>query len=200
MTTILTPIAEMIDYFKSLPGVGPRMAERMAYRIIKSSPEFVKGFAQSLVELKETVGYCQSCHNVSMGPVCAVCEDGDRDQDLICVVEDVQDLLAIARVQAYRGVFHVLHGSLSPLDGVGPDDLTIEPLVVRLGGAPSVREVIIATNPTVEGEATATYIAQRLRPRGVRVTRIAQGIPRGGDLEYADGYTLQKAFEGRTEL
>lgn len=195
----LNPIGKVIDLLKSLPGVGPRMAERLAYFIIKNPPEFSQNIAESIINMRNSIGYCDTCKNFTESKVCEICSDPSRSGENICVVEDVQDLLAIEKTRCFTGTYHVLHGSLSPLDGIGPEDLTILSLIERIKGG-RTKEIIIATNLTVEGEATAAYIFQLIRSFNIMVTRIAQGVPRGSDLEYVDGGTLKRAFEGRKEM
>lgn len=195
----LNPIAAVAELFRALPGVGPRMAERIAYHIVKSPPSYAARLAHALTHMKETIRYCSICSNFTEADLCDICRNPARDRTVICIVEDVHDMRSIESMRYFDGVFHILHGSLSPLEGIGPQDLTIAALLERIKTT-RVRELILATNPTVEGEATATYIYQIAKPCGVRITRIAQGVPRGGDLEYTDGLTLKRAFEGRTEM
>jgi len=195
----LDPIAAVAELFRSLPGIGPRMAERIAYHIVKSPPAFTARLSDALQRMKETVQYCSVCSNFTEQEVCTICTNPAREQSLICVVEDVQDMRSIEATHYFTGVFHILHGSLSPLEGIGPQDLTIDTLLDRIK-KDTIAEIILATNPTVEGEATATYIYHILKPFDIKITRIAQGIPRGGNLEYTDGHTLKKAFEGRVAM
>ena len=191
------PIARLTVLFAKLPGVGEKTAQRLAFHVLKSPPEYAIDLAQALLALRAEVRLCSSCCNLTAQDPCAICRDGQRDPKIICVVESVPDLLAVERTREFRGRYHVLHGALSPLDGVGPDQLKIKELLPRLSG---VEEVIVATDPTVEGEATALYLARLLKPLGVRLTRIAQGLPMGGDLEYADQVTLARALQGRRDL
>ena len=193
------PVARLIDGFQRLPGIGPKTAQRLTFFLLKRPADEVRELAESLVGLKERIVSCGTCFNVTEEDPCRICTDPARDSQLLCVVEEPNDLLAMERTGDFRGRYHVLQGALSPLDGVGPDDLKVRELLARLdvGG---VIEVILATNPNVEGEATALYLARLLRPLGVRLTRIARGLPVGGDLEYADQVTLSKALEGRREI
>ena len=197
MTSALArPLARLIDELGKLPGVGPKTAQRLAYFILRSSQEDARALGDAIRAVKEELRYCSTCFNIAEADPCAVCAADDRDAALVCVVEEPLDVLAIERTGGYRGRYHVLHGAISPVNGVRPDDLRIAPLVerVRKGG---VEEVILATNPNLEGEATAMYIAQLLATAQVRVTRLASGLPVGGDLEYADELTLSRALEGR---
>ena len=193
------PVARLIEALQRLPGIGPKTAQRLTFFLLKRPAEEVRELSEALVAVKERIVYCQTCFNVTDQDPCRVCADPARDARVICVVEEPNDLLAMERTGEYRGHYHVLLGALSPLDGIGPEHLKIRELLGRVdaGGA---TEVILATNPNVEGEATALYLAKLLRPLGVRVTRIARGLPVGGDLEYADQVTLSKALEGRREI
>jgi len=193
------PVARLIEALQRLPGVGPKSAQRMTFYLLKRPIEEVRELSESLVAVKEQIVSCGTCFNVTDQDPCRICADPARDRRLLCIVEEPNDLLAMERTGEYRGHYHVLLGALSPLDGVGPDDLKVRELLLRLEDGPG-REVILATNPNVEGEATALYLAKLLRPLGVRVTRIARGLPVGGDLEYADQVTLSKALEGRREI
>ncbi len=192
------PIARLTALLAKLPGVGEKTAQRLAFHVLKAAPEYARELAQALLALREEIRLCSSCCNLTAQDPCAICRDPQRDARIICVVESVPDLLAIERTREFRGRYHVLHGALSPLDGVGPDQLKLKELVARLHHG--VEEVIVATDPTVEGEATALYITRLVKPLGVRVTRIAQGLPMGGDLEYADQVTLARALQGRREI
>lgn len=190
----------LVREFSRLPGVGEKTASRLALHLLYRPREEVVALAEALLEMKEKVGLCAECFGLADAARCPVCEDLAREHDLICVVEGPADLMAIERARAFSGVYHVLHGALAPLDGVGPDDLRIEELLARLAPSAAVREVIIATNATVEGEATALYLAKLLKPLGVKTTRLARGLPAGGDLEYSDSATLSSALSGRREL
>jgi len=193
------PIGRLIESFQKLPGIGPKTAQRLALFVLKLSREEVAAMARALVEAREKTRYCSVCGNFSEGEFCAVCRDPRRDRAMICVVQDPRDVLALERMREFRGVYHVLGGAISPIDGVGPDQLRIRPLLDRVKNG-QVAELILATNPNVEGEATALYLARLIKALGVRVTRIAHGLPVGGDLEYADEVTLSRALEGRREL
>lgn len=193
------PLERLVDAFESLPGIGHKSAQRLAYHILGLSKEEAEGFASAIMEAHETIHYCSVCCNLTDGDLCPVCRDESRDKTVICVVEDPKDVFALERTNEFHGLYHVLHGVISPLSGIGPDQLRIRELLARVQNA-DVEEVIMATNPTVEGEATAMYISRLLKPIGIRVTRLAYGIPVGGDLEYADEVTLTRAMEGRQEL
>lgn len=193
------PVARLIEALQRLPGIGPKTAQRLAFFLLKRPADEVRELADSLVAVKERIVACRSCFNVTEEDPCRICNDPSRDPGLLCVVEEPNDLLAMERTGEFRGRYHVLLGALSPLDGIGPDDLKVRELLARVERG-EVREVILATNPNVEGEATALYLGKLLRPLGVRITRIARGLPVGGDLEYADQVTLSKALEGRREL
>ena len=194
------PVARLIDALQRLPGIGPKTAQRLTFFLLKRPAEEVRELSSSLMAVKEQIGYCTICFNVTDQDPCRICSDPARDNNLLCVVEEPNDLLAMERTGEYKGRYHVLLGALSPLDGVGPDDLKVRELLARLDAGGSTTEIILATNPNVEGEATALYLARLLRPLGVRITRIARGLPVGGDLEYADQVTLSKALEGRREI
>lgn len=195
----IAPLANLIEHFRALPGIGQKTAVRLAYHVLDMDPAAAKSLASAILEAKEKIGYCNTCFNLSDRNPCAICSDEKRDHSVICVVEQPQDVAAMERMHEYKGVYHVLHGALSPLEGVGPDDLRIKELLTRLYDT-SVQEIIMATNPNVEGEATAMYLAKLLKPSGIKVTRIAHGLPIGGDLEYADEITLAKAMENRREI
>ncbi len=201
----ITPLERLAKHFRSLPGIGKKSAYRLAFHVLDLSEEQAKDFAEAILSAKKSVTRCRICQNVSEGEVCPVCADERRDQKTICVVENPRDVGAVERISEYRGVFHVLYGVISPLDGKTPEMLTISPLVLRVKDLTdkypaSEIEVIIATNPSVEGDATAMYISKLLEPFGVKISRLAYGIPVGGDLEYADELTLYRAIEGRTSL
>ncbi|MBR4694822.1 MAG: recombination protein RecR [Selenomonadaceae bacterium] len=195
----IAPLAKLIEHFRALPGIGAKTAARLAYHVLDMDAAQAKALANAIVEAKEKIGYCNTCFNLSDRDPCQICGSEARDHSVICVVEQPQDVAAMERMKDYRGVYHVLHGALSPLEDVGPEDIRIKELVSRLYGS-DVKEVIMATNPNVEGEATAMYIARLLKPAGIKVTRIAHGLPVGGDLEYADEVTLSKAMENRREI
>ena len=200
MTT--DPIARLTLLFARLPGVGEKTAQRLAFHVLKSPPSYARELAAALLDLETSVRLCSRCCNLTAQDPCALCKDPRRDDRLICVVESVPDLLAVERTREFRGRYHVLHGALSPLDGIGPDQLKLKELLARLQATSDhpVEEVIVATDPTVEGEATALYLARLLKPLGVKVTRIAQGVPTGSDLEYTDQVTLARALSGRREM
>jgi recombination protein RecR len=193
------PVARLIEALQRLPGIGPKTAQRLAFFMLKRPAAEVRDLAESLVAVKERIVSCSTCFNVTDQDPCRLCSDPARDPALLCVVEEPNDLLAMERTGEFKGRYHVLLGALSPLEGIGPDDLKVRELLARLE-AGGTAEVILATNPNVEGEATALYLVKLLRPLGVRITRIARGLPVGGDLEYADQVTLTKALEGRREM
>jgi recombination protein RecR len=192
------PLVKLIEELQRLPGIGPKGAQRLAFHILKTPREQTDRLADALREVKERVTYCSVCNNITDADPCAYCSSAERNHNVICVVEEPQNVSAIERSRDFRGVYHVLMGALSPLQGVGPDDLKIKGLLSRVGNG--VSEIILATNPNVEGEATAIYLARLLKPLGVKVTRIAMGVPVGSDLEYADEVTMHKALEGRREV
>lgn len=196
------PIQRLVRELSKLPGIGQKTAARLAFHILRSPAEQARALAVALVEVKEKIRLCSTCMNLTELDPCELCQDPARDRNTLCVVAHPPDLLAVERTGSYRGRYHVLHGVLSPLEGVGPDDLRLRELLTRLQGpsAEPVEEVIVATSPNVEGEATAMYVARTLKPLGVRVTRIASGLPIGGDLEYADGVTITRALEVRRDM
>lgn len=191
-------IEKLIEEFAKLPGIGTKSAQRLTLHVLNLPQEEVKEFAEALIKARGTLKFCSSCGNFADQDPCAICSNPSRDQGIICVVEQPKDIMSIEKIREFNGVYHVLHGNISPMQGRGPQDIKIRELVARMD--PSIKEVIIATNPTIEGEATAMYIARVLKPLDVKVTRIASGMPVGGDLEYADEVTLAKAMEGRKEL
>ena len=193
------PIAKLIEGFMKLPGIGPKTASRLAFFVLEMKEDDVLDFAKALVNAKRNLTYCSICHNITDTDPCRICEDTHRDKALVCVVQDAKDVIAMEKMKEYKGDYHVLHGAISPMDGVGPEDIKIPELLKRLQDD-TIQEVIIATNPTIEGEATAMYISRLVKPTGIKVTRIAHGLPVGGDLEYADEVTLSRAIEGRREL
>lgn len=193
------PVARLIDELTRLPGIGPKTAQRLAFHVLGLPTENVASLAGALVEAKEKTVCCSVCQNISDRDPCPLCRNTDRDGSMICVVQEPRDVVAMERTREYHGLYHVLHGAISPLEGVGPEDIKVRELLLRVGNG-VVKEVILATNPNIEGEATAMYIARLVKPIGVRVTRIARGLPVGGDLEYADEVTLTKALEGRREI
>ncbi len=195
----VAPLAKLVEQFRALPGIGAKTAVRLAYHVLDMDAGRARALAEAIIEAKEKIGFCNTCFDLSDRNPCAICASEKRDHTTICVVEQPQDVAAMERIHDYNGVYHVLHGALSPLEGIGPDNLRVKELLARLrdGG---VREIIMATNPNVEGEATAMYLARLMKPMGLKVTRIAHGLPVGGDLEYADEVTLAKAMENRVEL
>lgn len=199
MAYYAAPLLKLIEQFERLPGIGRKTAQRLAFFILDGTEEQAEEFAKAIVEAKKSMHYCKVCQNLTDGEVCDICQNPSRDGSTICVVEDPRDVIAFERTRDYNGLYHVLHGVISPMDGIGPDQLKIKELLSRVGSG-KVKEVIMATNPDVEGEATAMYISRLLKPLGVKVSRIAYGLPAGGELEYADEVTLLKALEGRNEL
>lgn len=195
---VVAPLDALVDRLESLPGIGHKTAQRLAYHILNMPEGEARAFAEAITQAHEKIHYCKECCNLTDGELCPVCRSERRDRSVICVVEEPKDVFALERAGDFSGLYHVLHGTISPLAGVGPDQLKIKELLARMDDG--VQEVIMATNPTVEGDATALYIARLLKPLGVRVTRLAYGIPVGGDLEYADNVTLQRALEGRRDL
>lgn len=193
------PLTRLIEALQKLPGIGAKGAQRIAFHVLKTPREDVERLSAALIDIKDRVTYCGTCYNITDADPCTLCTSPSRDHKVICVVEDAQNVSAIEKTRGFKGTYHVLMGALSPLHGVGPDDLKIRGLLARVG-AGSVEEIILATNPTVEGEATAIYLAKLLKPLGVRVTRIAMGVPVGSDLEYADEITMSKSMEGRREV
>ncbi|PRX26434.1 DNA replication and repair protein RecR [Orenia metallireducens] len=192
------PLSQLIGQLSKLPGVGPKTAQRLAFHILEMDQKDAQDLANSISEIRDKLSYCSICNNLTQNDPCQICSQHKRDKTLICIVEEVKDVIAMEKTGEYKGVYHVLHGAISPIDGVGPEDIKIKSLLPRLDENTS--EVILATDPNVEGEATAMYISKLLKPLGVKVTRIAHGLPVGGDLEYADEVTLSKALEGRREI
>lgn len=191
---------KLINELGKLPGIGGKTAQRLAFHVISLSDREAESLAESIIKAKQSLRYCNVCGNLTDGEVCSICSDTTRDGSIICVVETPQDVMAMERIREYRGLYHVLHGAISPAEGIGPSDINLKSLIERLQKSDDIKEIIIATNPNIEGEATAMYIARLLKPAGIKVSRIAHGIPVGGDLEYADEVTLLKAIEGRHEL
>jgi recombination protein RecR len=198
MQTTVEPVARLIEEFAKLPGIGPKTAQRLTFHLLRLPAETARALAEAILHMKEAVVFCSSCLNITDKDPCAVCRAESRDRSAICVVEEPLDVVALERTREFKGLYHVLHGAISPVEGVGPDDLKIKELLRRLDGA--VTEVILATNPNVEGEATAMYLARLIQPLGVKVSRLARGLPMGGDLEYADEVTLARAIEGRRPM
>lgn len=199
MLYYVEPVARLIEELSKLPGVGPKTAQRLAFHILNTDSGETIELARAIISAKEKVKYCSICSNLTDTDPCLSCRDESRDKSLICVVEEPRDVVAIERTREFKGMYHVLQGAISPMEGIGPDNLKIKELLTRLQGN-AVKEIIVATNPNIEGEATAMYLARLIKPLGIKVTRIAHGLPVGGDLEYADEVTLSKAFEGRREL
>nr|WGD98238.1 recombination protein RecR [Bacillus safensis] len=193
------PISKLIDSFMKLPGIGPKTAVRLAFFVLSMQEDVVLDFAKALVNAKRNLTYCSVCGHITDQDPCYICEDTRRDQSVICVVQDPKDVIAMEKMKEYNGLYHVLHGAISPMDGIVPEDIKIPDLLKRLQDD-QVTEVILATNPNIEGEATAMYISRLLKPSGIKLSRIAHGLPVGGDLEYADEVTLSKALEGRREM
>ncbi len=199
MHGVAEPIQRLIDALERLPGIGPKSASRLAFFILRMPDDQVQDLAEAIATLKEQIVYCHRCQNLSQTTPCAICKDPTRDQHQVCVVEDPLDVVAIERTGVYKGLYHVLHGAINPVEGIGPEDLRVDALLERLEKEP-IQEVLIATNPNMEGEATAMYLARLIHPKGIRVTRLARGLPVGGDLEYADEVTLSRALEGRRDI
>ena len=199
MPDFAEPLARLINEFKHLPGIGQKSAQRLAFHVMRTSREDAEHLAQAILDVKDKLTLCRVCNNIADSELCQFCRDTNRDQRVLCVVEEPHNIVGIETTRQYSGLYHVLHGALSPLRGIGPDQLRIKSLVERIG-AGAVEEVIVATNPNVEGEATAVYLSRLLKPLGVKVSRIAMGIPVGSDLEFADEVTITKAMEGRREM
>ena len=204
MSTLIEPVARLIESFSRLPGIGPKTAQRLTYHLLRAPDTEARVLAAALISVRDDVVFCERCFDISTGPLCPICTDPARDETKLCVVEEPLDVLALERTRAFKGRYHVLHGAISPVDGIGPERLHIRELLERVAekhaaGEP-YQEVVLATNPTLEGEATAMYLAERLRDQVDAVSRIARGIPVGGDLEYADEVTLVRALQGRHEL
>jgi recombination protein RecR len=193
------PVTRLIEAFAQLPGIGPKTASRLTFYLLRQPLEQTLALAEAVRDLKQRIVFCRECFNITEENPCAICGDEGRDRSVLCVVEEPLDVLAIERTGEYRGLYHVLHGAISPVEGIGPDELRINELMARLKEG-AVREVLLATNPNLEGEATAMYLARLIQPLGLRVTRLARGLPVGGDLEYADAVTLSRALEGRQEM
>lgn len=199
MSFYAAPVARLIEEFEKLPGIGHKTAQRLAFHVLNLPEDKVDNLADALREAKRKTKYCSICSNLTDVDPCSVCSGSSREHTVICVVEDPRDVVAMERTREFKGLYHVLHGAISPMEGIGPEDIKIKELLARIKEG-SVREVILATNPDIEGEATAMYISKLLKPLGIRTTRIAHGIPVGGDIEYADEVTLAKALEGRREI
>ncbi len=199
MSNIAAPVAALIEEFSKLPGVGVKTAQRLTFFVLRSPADQARRLAEAIMRVKESIIYCSRCFNITETDPCLICSNPSRDQDVICVVEEPLDVLALEKTGVYKGLYHVLHGAISPVEGVGPKDLRIDELLQRVSSG-TVREIILATNPNFEGEYTANYILKELKPFNVRVTGLARGLPNGGDLEYADEGTLGRALDGRREL
>ena len=199
MADFILPLEKLIEQFRHLPGIGQKTAVRLAFSVLESTDEEAFAFADAIRDAKTQVKTCEVCQNISEGERCPICADESRDRSVICVVEDAKTVMSIEKVKEYNGVYHVLHGAISPMNGIGPDALKIRELLARLSSG-EVKEVILATNPTVEGEATAMYLTKLIKPLGIGVSRLAYGVPVGGELEYADEVTLMRALEGRRSL
>lgn len=193
------PISRLIDSFTKLPGIGPKTAVRLAFFVIDMNEDDVVDFSKALISAKRELSYCTICGHITDQEICSVCSDQSRDESVICVVEDSKDVIAMEKMKEFNGKYHVLHGSISPMDGIGPEDINVPDLISRLKDE-KIKEIILATNPNIEGEATAMYISRLVKPSGIITTRIAHGLPMGGDLEFADEVTLAKSLEGRREV
>ena len=199
MSVYAGPVQDLIDELGRLPGVGPKSAQRIAFYLLKSSKEDALRLSRAITEVKDRISFCRRCYNVAEGELCLLCSDARRDPSVVCVVEEPRDIVAVEKTGEYTGVYHVLQGAISPIEGIGPEQLRVKELLTRIESE-SVTEVILCTNPNLEGEATAMYLARLLTPLGMKVTRIASGLPVGGDLEYADELTLGRALEGRRQV
>lgn len=199
MAMYAPPIARLLEELERLPGIGPKSAQRLAYYILRSDPDVASRLADALVEVKRSIHFCAKCFNFAEAELCEICASSKRDSSVVCVVEEPRDVVAIERTGEFRGLYHVLQGAISPIDGIGPEQLRVRELIARIGEG-GIEELIVATNPNVEGETTALYLARLVKPLGVKVTRIASGLPVGGDLEYADEVTLGRALEARREM
>lgn len=199
MKTLAEPVSRLIEELSRLPGIGPKTASRLTFYLLRSPKDQSEALARAILDVKQKIIFCSHCYNITETDPCLICTTSQRDGSKVCVVEEPLDVLAIERAQQYDGLYHVLHGAISPVEGIGPQDLKIRELLLRIQREP-IEEIILATNPNLEGEATAMYIAKLIVPAGVRVTRLARGLPMGGDLEYADEITLARAFEGRRDM
>jgi recombination protein RecR len=200
MDTTPRSVTRLIEEFHRLPGIGPKTAQRLTFYLLRAPKEQAESLAEALAELKQRIVTCSVCANIAEENPCAICRDDSRDRSIVCVVEEPLDVLAIERTREYRGLYHVLHGAISPVEGIGPDELKIQELLTRIQRNPGIKEIVMATNPNLEGEATAMYLERLIKPLGMRLTRLARGLPVGGDLEYADEVTLTRALEGRREV
>lgn len=200
MDTTPRAVTRLIEEFHRLPGVGPKTAQRLTFFLLRAPKEQAQSLADALVQLKDRIVTCSICTNIAEENPCAICRDESRDRSIVCVVEEPLDVLALERTREYHGLYHVLHGAISPVEGIGPQDLRIQELLTRIQRDSGVREIVLATNPNLEGEATAMYLERLIKPLGIKLTRLARGLPMGGDLEYADEVTLTRALEGRREV
>lgn len=200
MDTTPRTVTQLIEEFHRLPGIGPKTAQRLTFYLLRAPKAQAEALAHALVQLKERIVTCAICSNIAEENPCAICRDESRDRSIVCVVEEPLDVLALERTREYHGLYHVLHGAISPVEGIGPDDLRIRELLGRVERDPGIKEIVLATNPNLEGEATAMYLERLIKPLGIRLTRLARGLPMGGDLEYADEVTLTRALEGRREV
>jgi len=196
---LVTPLAKLVEQFEKLPGIGRKTAQRLAFFVLAMSKEDANEFANIIVEAKDKISYCKICCDLTDDEICSICKNDKRDNSIICVVEDSREVVAFEKTREYKGKYHILHGAISPMDGIGPEQLKIKELLDRVYNE-DIKEVIMATNPNIEGDATAMYISRLIKPQGVKVTRLALGVPVGGDLEYADEVTLMRAIEGRREI
>jgi recombination protein RecR len=200
MDTTPRAVTRLIEEFHRLPGIGPKTAQRLTFYLLRAPKDQAQSLAEALVQLKERIVTCAICSNIAEENPCAICRDDSRDRSIVCVVEEPLDVLALERTREYHGLYHVLHGAISPVEGIGPEDLRIQELLNRLQHGGAVKEIVLATNPNLEGEATAMYLERLIKPLGIKMTRLARGLPVGGDLEYADEVTLTRALEGRREV
>jgi recombination protein RecR len=200
MDTTPRAVTRLIEEFHRLPGIGPKTAQRLTFYLLRAPKEHALALAEAVTQLKDKIVTCSICQNIAEENPCAICRDEARDRSIICVVEEPLDVLALERTREYRGLYHVLHGAISPVEGIGPEDLRVQELLARIRREPGIAEIVLATNPNLEGEATALYLERLIKPLGIRLTRLARGLPVGGDLEYADEVTLTRALEGRREV
>jgi len=200
MDTTPRAVTRLIEEFHRLPGIGPKTAQRLTFFLLRAPKEHALSLAEAVAQLKDRIVTCSICQNIAEENPCAICRDEARDRSMVCVVEEPLDVLALERTREYRGLYHVLHGAISPLEGIGPEDLRVQELLARIQRGPGIQEIILATNPNLEGEATAMYLERLIKPFGIKLTRLARGLPVGGDLEYADEVTLTRALEGRREV
>jgi recombination protein RecR len=200
MDTTPRAVTRLIEEFHRLPGIGPKTAQRLTFYLLRAPKEHALSLAEALTQLKDRIVTCSICQNIAEENPCAICRDDARDRSIVCVVEEPLDVLAIERTREYRGLYHVLHGAISPVEGIGPEDLRVQELLARIQRDSGIQEIVLATNPNLEGEATAMYLERLIKPLGIRLTRLARGLPVGGDLEYADEVTLTRALEGRREM